>query len=109
MSHEILVQFVRFEVKASFREYTFTVREPSADPREFTLTIMNQAFNERRVRYQDAPDVCSVKLRRELATHANHPPDTHYRITDAELEEYRSSHESRSDRPSFARKTHNDF
>lgn len=92
MSHEILVQFVRFEAKALVREYTFTVREPSTDPREFKLTISNQAFSERRVRYQDAPDVCSVRLRQELATYGNHPPTRHYRITDADLENYRSSH-----------------
>lgn len=109
MSHETLVQFVRFEAKASVREYTFTVREPSTDPREFTLTISNQAFNERRVRYQDAPDVCSAKLRQELAAYANHPPTTHYLITNADLEDYRSSHAPRSPRHSFARKPSEEF
>lgn len=109
MSRETLVQFVRFEAKASVREYTFTVREPSTDPREFTLTISNQAFNDRRVRYQDAPDVCSTKLRQELAAYANHPPSTHYRITDADLEDYRSSHAVRSARHSFARKPNAEF
>lgn len=95
MSRDVLVQFVRFEAKDSVREYTFTVREPSTDPREFTLSISNDAFSERRVRFQDAPDVCSVKLRQELAAHGNHPPNTHYLITDAELEDYRSSHAPR--------------
>jgi hypothetical protein len=104
-----MVQFVRFEAKAMVREYTFTVREPSADPREFTLTIANQAFNERRVRYQDAPDVCSSKLRHELAAFANHPPSTHYRITDAELEDYRSSHTPRSSRPTYSRKAAEEY
>jgi hypothetical protein len=109
VSHEILVQFVKFEAKALVREYTFMVREASADPREFRLTIANQAFNERRVRYQDAPDVCSVKLRQELATHANHPPNTSYRISDADLEQYRSSHAPRSSRPSFYRRPSEEF
>lgn len=105
MSREILVQFVRFEAKASVREYTFTVREPSTDPREFKLTISNEAFNERRVRYQDAPDVCSARLRQELATHANHPPTSHYQITDADLDDYRNSHASRtSTRPWLSQK-----
>jgi hypothetical protein len=104
VTHEVLVQFIGFEVKASEREYTFVVREPSSDVREFTLTIANQAFNEHRIRYQDAPDVCSLKLRRELATFANHPPDTHYGITDAELEDYRSTHAPRTGRTLFGRK-----
>ncbi len=105
MSHEILVQFVKFEAKTLVREYTFTVREPAADPREFTLTILNQAFNERRVRYQDAPDVCSVKLRHELAANANHPPSTHFVITDADLDDYRSRHAPRTSRPWSFRKS----
>jgi len=98
------MQFVGFEVKTLVREYTFTVREPSVDPREFTLTITNQSFNDHRVRYQDAPDVCSAKLRRELAAYANHPPGTHYRITDTELDDYRSAHAPRKGRMGFGRK-----
>lgn len=109
MIPEIMVQFVGFEVKALVREYTFTVREASTDPREYTLTILNQAFNERRIRIQDAPDICSAKLRRELATYANHPPNVHYRITDAELEDYRSSHARPSSRMSYGRKPTEDY
>jgi hypothetical protein len=75
---ELVIQFGGFKSKGSVREYTFTVREQSTEPREFTLAIPNIAFDERRVRYQDAPDVCSLKLRKELAAHANHPVSSHY-------------------------------
>ena len=92
MSSNILVQYVGFEAKALVREYTFNVREAASDPREFTLTIPNEAFYSHRARYQDAPDICSLKLQGELATFENHPPHTHYRITDAELETYHSAH-----------------
>ncbi|HUJ81613.1 MAG TPA: hypothetical protein VLW83_07000 [Candidatus Acidoferrales bacterium] len=109
MSHEIIVQFIGFEAKARVREYTFTVREPATEPREFTLTIANEAFDDRRVRYQDAPDVCSLKLRHELATFANRPPSTHYRITDAELEDYRSNHAPRTTRSPFGRKAREEY
>ncbi|HUJ30352.1 MAG TPA: hypothetical protein VLY23_03680 [Candidatus Acidoferrum sp.] len=109
MNNSILVQFVGFEVKPMVREYTFTVRESATEPREFTLTIPNEAFNGRRVRYQDAPDVCSLKLRRELATYANHPPSTHYRITDADLEDYRSTHSPRTGKTQYGRKPEQDF
>ncbi len=61
------------------------------------------------MRYQDAPDVCSVKLRRELAAFANHPPNTHYRISDAELEDYRSAHAPRKAKSMFARKPVEDY
>lgn len=109
MSNEIMVQFVGFESKAKVREYTFTVRESSAEAREFTLTIANEAFCAHRVRYQDAPDVCSLKLRRELASYANHPPDSHFHITDIELEDYRSTHAPRTAKSLFARKPAEDF
>jgi hypothetical protein len=102
------MQFVGFEVKTLVREYTFSVRQPPSDARQFTLTIPNEAFDQHRVRYQDAPDVCSLKLRRELATYANNPPDDHYGITDAELEDYRSSH-TRTAKSPFARKPAGDF
>ncbi len=92
MSDNIIVEFVGFQAKALVREYTFTVRESASEPREFTLTIANEAFESHRARYQDAPDICSLKLHRELATSANHPPKTHFRITDAELDDYRSAH-----------------
>lgn len=99
---------MKFEAKALVREYTFVVREASTDPREFTLSIANEAFHKHRVRFQDAPDVCSLKLRHELAANANHPPSSHFRITDADLEEYRSSHAPRASRPFFYRKPGND-
>jgi hypothetical protein len=109
MSTEARIEFLGFEAKTLVREYKFTVREPSGDPREFTLTILNQAFCERRVRYQDAPDVCSVKLRRELAAFANHPPNTRYRISNAELEDYRNAHAPRKAKSLFARKPVEEF
>jgi hypothetical protein len=92
MSESINVQYVGFESKALVREYNFLVRQASSGTREFALTIVNEAFSSRRVRYQDGPDVCSLKLRRELAAFANQPPQTHYRISEVELDEYRSAH-----------------
>lgn len=109
MSHETVVQFVGFKPKPLVREYTFTVRELSSEPREFTLTITNEAFNSHRLSFQDAPDLCSLKLRRELATYANHPPNTHYRITDAELEDYRAAHAPRAAQSRYGRKPAPDF
>ncbi len=92
MSENIIVQFLGFQSKTLVREYTFSVRERSTEPREYTLTIANEAFDTRLVRYQDAPDICSHKLHRELAASENHPEKTHFRLSDAELEAYRSSH-----------------
>ena len=92
MTENVNVQYVGFEAKALVREYSFLVRQALNETREFTLTIMNEAFNSRRVRYQDAPNICSHKLHRELATFSNNPPQTHYRISEIDLAEYRNSH-----------------
>jgi hypothetical protein len=92
MSDTILIEYRGFKPKPLVREYTFSVRESAMEPQECTLTIANEAFDSHRARYQDAPDICSLKLRRELAANANHLPKTHYRITDAELDDYRIAH-----------------
>ncbi len=92
MTENVNVQYVGFEAKTLVREYSFLVRQASNETREFTLTIVNEAFNSRRVRYQDAPEICSLKLHRELAVFANHPPQTHYCISEIDLDEYRDSH-----------------
>lgn len=92
MSDAAIIEYRGFTVRPLVREYTFSVREVAVEPREYTLTILNEAFNSHRARYQDAPDICSLRIRRELAANSNHPAETHYRITDAEIDEYRASH-----------------
>ncbi len=109
MSDVIIVQFVGFQARSLVREYTFTVREAASEPREFTLTIANEAFDSHRARFQDAPDICSHKLHRELATYANHPPKNHFRVTDAELDDYRSAHAPKSLRNLYTRKAAQEF
>jgi hypothetical protein len=103
MSKEILIQFVGFTSSALGREYTFLVQEPSIQPREFTVAIASEAFSERRLRFQDGPDICSLKLRRELIAGAGSLAESHYRLTNAELDDYRTSHDSGRRIP-FARK-----
>ncbi len=109
MSNSVIVQYNGFEAKALVREYSFLVREASSEPREFTLTIVNEAFDSHRVRYQDAPDICSLKLHRELAVYASHPPETHYRISETELDDYRDSHSTKTVRSLYPPKAAREF
>ena len=90
MNDRIIVQYLGFQAKPLVREYSFQVREAGAE-REFTLNIANEAFLSHRVRYQDGPDICAQRLQAELAAHANHPSQTEYVITSAELDSYRTS------------------
>ncbi len=103
INNSVIVQFVGFQSKTLVREYTFTVRERATEPREFTLTIANEAFDTHRVRFQDAPDICSHRLHRELAATENHPEKSHFRLTDAELEEYRTAHAPKASRTPYQR------
>jgi hypothetical protein len=94
--YSLVVQYVGFESKTLFREYTFAVRAEDAETRQYTLTIAHEAFASRRARYQDAPDICLLKLRRELATAENHPAATNFAVTDLELADY---HNARKEKP----------
>jgi len=96
VNDNLIVQFVGFQSKPQFREYTFTVKEREEEPREYIITITNEAFDSRRVRYQDAPDVCSHKLRRELAGAENHPLESHFLLSNQELDEYRVAHATKT-------------
>jgi hypothetical protein len=92
------VEYLGFVTNGRAREYTLRVRpaEPSGAFREFTLAIPTEAFLSRRVRYQDAPGICYLKLQRELAARAGEMPPGHLRVSDAELEEYRVAHAPRA-------------
>jgi hypothetical protein len=98
MTDPILVQYVGFQVNNLVREYTFAVLETATEPLHYTLTIANEAFVSRRVRYQDAPDICSLRLHRELDAHANHPPTTSFCVTDTELAVYQDARKPKVNR-----------
>jgi hypothetical protein len=95
MKSKINVQYVGFESKAQARLYRFLVHQESGT-REYTLSIFNEAFSSRRISFQDAPDICSAKIHRELAAFENDPPESQYKISEMELEEYQRAHAPRS-------------
>ena len=92
MSDAVVLQYVGFENKGAVREYTFTVRGTGGASSEYFVTIANDAFVTHRVRYQDAPDICSLRLHREFAGQTGHPPSTRFCVTDAELADYKAAH-----------------
>ncbi len=109
MTDSLIVQFVGYEVLPLVREYRFTVRESRDEAREFTLTISNASFDCRRARFQDAPDICSLRLRRELAADANHPSNTHFEITDQELDDYRGRHSPKPSHSPYKKKVTQEY
>ena len=92
------VEYVSFRPTKKAREYLLSVRR-GEDVHEFTVAIRNEAFLSGRARYQDAPDICFLKLQRELAAVAEDKlPSRSLEITDEELEEYRVAHAPKESR-----------
>lgn len=92
MANSVLIRYVGCKVLPTLREYTFQVKSGADEACEYKLTIANDAFNSRRARFQDAPDICAHRVQRELDASSNHPQKMRLAISDADLEEYRSAH-----------------
>ena len=88
----VVLQYLGFESRGAVREYAFALRGTEGASSEYFVTIANDAFVAHRVRYQDAPDICSLRLHREFASQTDHPPATHFCVTDAELADYKAAH-----------------
>ena len=96
MSDQVILQYVGFANKGTVREYAFTLRRLDGAPSDYFVTIANDAFVAHRVRYQDAPDICSLRLHREFAAGTDHPPDSRFAVTDAELADYKDAHTAKA-------------
>ena len=89
------VEYVGFTTKGASREYALRVKHPAGECTDFTLVIPNEAFVAHRVRYQDGPDICFLKLQRELLAGAGALPRPRLDVTEADLEAYRAAHAPR--------------
>lgn len=92
LDNPIILQYLGFETKGAVREYTFKLRGVGGESSNFFVTIPNEAFSAHRARYQDAPEICSLRLHRELARQPDSPPSSTFSVTDAELADYRDAH-----------------
>lgn len=89
------VEYVGFSANTATREYTLRARQAAEDSLTFTLVIPNEAFLSHRVRYQDGPEICFLKLQREILACSGGLPQARLTVTDADLEEYRTAHAPR--------------
>lgn len=86
------IEYLGFSTRETSREYRLRVQASAGDFRDFTLAIPCSAFLDHRVRYQDAPEICFLKLQRALGDSADGLPSAQLAVSDAELEEYRVAH-----------------
>jgi hypothetical protein len=93
-SRHPIVRYVGFRSTTNGREYTMQVSD-GLSSRSFVLIISHQAFASRQARFQDAPDVCSGKLRRELAADPDLLPCDSMAVTAQDLLDYKDTREHR--------------
>ncbi|PYV16633.1 MAG: hypothetical protein DMG21_11210 [Acidobacteria bacterium] len=88
-----VIQYTGFELRPRGRDYSYRVLAPKAEPREFTLTISNRAFEDRLVLYQDGAALCYQKLQKELLTETSESPlARHLTISEQDLASYGEQH-----------------
>src|SRR5215467_743169 len=88
----VQIQYLGFQTKPRGRDYLYRVIAKSKE-REFTFTIPNQAFAEKRVPYQDAADLCYQKLQKALGLETSERPlPGHSTLSNQELDEYREKY-----------------
>jgi hypothetical protein len=93
-----LVEYLDFRAGEAAREYRLRVRR-GADSWGVTVAIPNEAFLSGRARYQDAPDICFLKVQKEIAAIGEEGFIARdHEMTDQELEEYKLSHTPKSPR-----------
>jgi hypothetical protein len=86
------VEYVGFHAEGDGRSYRLRVSQASGEFQDYFLLIANEAFVAHRVRYQDAPEICYLKLQRDLAAGGDPPVPLQQIVTDAELDAYRVAH-----------------
>jgi hypothetical protein len=88
--HSVRVEYLDFEDVDEHREFRFAVYGPDGSS-EVRMRIANAAFDARRVRRQDGPDLCYQKLLRAMAAGVPAHADVST-IDDVELLKYHDDH-----------------
>jgi hypothetical protein len=77
---------------ADTREYGFVLRDN--EERHFTVVVSNVDFKDKRLSFQEAPDLCYQKLYAELEAETDTPVASAICVTAEDLARYRETHGS---------------
>jgi hypothetical protein len=89
------IRYLGFECTSEGRAYSLRV-DDGGEVRLFTVTIETAAFDGRKARFQDAPELCFARLQKELLANPELPGGLSFAITVGELDEYRDAQLRRS-------------
>jgi hypothetical protein len=98
------VEYVGFSTDGVARSYQLRATLVTGEMHDFVLVIRNEAFLGQRVRYQDGPEICYLRLQRELTTCGEGLPPLLQSVSDEDLAQYRQAHATKQagPRPSSA-------
>ena len=83
------IQYVGFNVGGGSRSYNFDVVGTAEEAREFTVKLQSEAFRPSALKFQDGPDICFRRVKRELEaeTHDRHAQN-HLEVGREEIQDY---------------------
>jgi hypothetical protein len=99
-ARHLSIEYLGFRNGRERREYLFCARW-GAESAEYTIWIAGAAFSGGHALFQDGPDICFQKLRRELEK-AEPTSDHTIEVTRSELLEYRVAHAPPQRRTQFS-------
>ncbi len=87
------IQYVGFNVAPSSRTYSFRVTAAPEETREFTVKVQSGAFRSTPLKFQDGPDICFARLKRELGRETQElRAEPHLHIGEEDIHEYLRLH-----------------
>jgi hypothetical protein len=90
------VSYVGFKNLATSREYTLRLTQVDGTSNDFLFAVSNDAFLTHHVRYQDAAEICFLKLQRAVLASEPGLPATRQDVTEQDFEAYRLAHMGRT-------------
>jgi hypothetical protein len=86
----VALEYIGFCTADDRREYQLQIRTAGVT-HHYTVAIPHAAFGDGRARLQDGPDICYLRMQREMLTAGLEGP-TELTISDDELIAYRTAH-----------------
>ena len=95
VARPVTLRYLGFECTSQGRSYRLRADRGTDAPRLYTVRIPSDAFEARRVRFQDAAELCLQRLQRELDANAQLPGGASFVITTADLDLHRDAQQRR--------------
>lgn len=94
------IQYRGFEQAETSRVYSFVVTEGVQEIRAFTVKILLTVFRSTGLKFQDGPEICCDRLKRELAGEAEGAKAAaHLTINAGDTQDYLDRHHPRKRKP----------